>query len=115
MNEKNIDMLMEVERVCQLLGGCRVTFCKSGKDRTGMVVTLEQSRQLGERFRCGRTFERLQRDATVFRLHGCRLLLAEKNIGKKVYSINRIQSQFLPVLLRPPVSVCEDIWKKDSS
>ena len=32
---KNVSMLIEVERMCSLLNGCRVTFCKSGKDRTG--------------------------------------------------------------------------------
>ena len=39
---KNVDLLVAVERVCVALAGCRVTFCKSGKDRTGMAVTYEQ-------------------------------------------------------------------------
>lgn len=114
---KNVDLLKEVERACLLLGGCRVTFCKSGKDRTGMALTLEQSRQLGERFHCGLTQSRLLRDANIMRVHGVRLLVAEKNIGKKVYSINSLQAQFLPVLFRPPQQVCEDIniMKKDLS
>ena len=114
---KNVDLLMEMERVCVLLGGCRVTFCKSGKDRTGMALTLEQSRQLGERFNCGTSQGRLLKDAYIMRLHGVRLLVAEKNIGKKVYSINSLQAQFLPPLFRPPPAVCEDmhIMKKDLS
>lgn len=49
------------------------------------------------------------------RLHGVRLLIAEKNIGRKIYSINKLQVQFLPILYRPPLQVCEDIMKKDSS
>jgi hypothetical protein len=112
---KNVDLLIEVERLTVLLGGCRVTFCKSGKDRTGMACTLEQSRQLGERFGCGLSQARTLRDANLMRVHGCRLLIAEKNIGRKVYSINKLQAQFLPVVFRPPKEVCEDIMKKDNS
>lgn len=92
-----------------------MTFCKSGKDRTGMAITLEQSRQLGERYGCGISQSRVLRDANLMRLHGVRILIAEKNIGRKVYSINKLQVQFLPVLYRPPVQVCEDIMKKDNS
>jgi hypothetical protein len=44
---KNVDLLIEVERLALMLGGCRVTFCKSGKDRTGMACTLEQSHPKG--------------------------------------------------------------------
>ena len=35
---KNVDLLIEVEIACLRLGGCRVTFCKSGKDRTGIYI-----------------------------------------------------------------------------
>jgi hypothetical protein len=49
------------------------------------------------------------------RVHGVRLLIAEKNIGRKVYSINKFQAQFMPVMLRPPAAVCEDVLKKDNS
>ena len=67
INSKNVDMLVAVERVCVMLGGCRVTFCKSGKDRTGMAVTYEQSRQLGERFGCGQSTQRILKDANIMR------------------------------------------------
>ena len=67
IHSKNVDMLVGVERACVMLGGCRVTFCKSGKDRTGMAVTYEQSRQLGERFGCGQSIPRVLRDANVMR------------------------------------------------
>jgi hypothetical protein len=67
IHSKNVDLLVAVERVCVMLGGCRVTFCKSGKDRTGMAVTYEQSRQLGERFGCGQSLERVLRDANLMR------------------------------------------------
>jgi len=112
---KNVDLLVEAERLTLMLGGCRVTFCKSGKDRTGMATTLEQSRQLGERYGCGMGAARTIRDANLMRVYGCRLLVAEKNVGRKVYSINKLQAQFFPDLLRPPTSVCEDLLKKDNS
>ena len=108
---KNVEMLLEAERICVLLNGLRVTFCKSGKDRTGMAVTLEQARILGERFSCGNTHARLQRDANIMREYGCRVLVAEKNIGRKVYSINSLQTQFIPQLYRPPVNVQESLIK----
>lgn len=75
IHSKNVDMLVGVERACVMLGGCRVTFCKSGKDRTGMAVTYEQSRQLGERFGCGQSVSRVLRDANVMRcVYYCTLL-----------------------------------------
>jgi inositol polyphosphate-4-phosphatase len=107
--EKNVAMLMEVQRVCHALGGCKVTFCKSGKDRTGMVMSLEQSRILGERFNCGDSEKRVIKDAELMRLHGPRLQVCTKNIGRPLYSINKLQAQFLPVTLRPPRSTMEDM------
>ena len=42
--EKNVSILEEAGRVVAQLGGCMTVFCKSGKDRTGMAVTLHQSK-----------------------------------------------------------------------
>jgi hypothetical protein len=108
---KNINLLMEVERVCHVVTGSRVTFCKSGKDRTGMVITLEQSRIFGERFDCGDDQDRMVHDAHTMRLHGPRLDICRKNIGKPVYSINKLQAQFLPSVLRPPPTAMEKMIK----
>ena len=108
---KNVNLLMEVERVCHVVTGSRVTFCKSGKDRTGMVITLEQSRIFGERFDCGDDQERMVHDAHTMRLHGPRLDICRKNIGKPVYSINKLQAQFLPSVLRPPPTAMEKMIK----
>ena len=123
-----------------MLSGCRVTFCKSGKDRTGMVMTLEQSRVFGERFGLGSQpsttstsfskdtdiyredgkegrnpdLDRLVHDAQVMRLHGPRLQVCHKNIGKPVYSINKLQAQFFPMVLRPPPAALEKLFKGGS-
>ena len=111
VSEKNVQMLIEVERICSMVGGCRVTFCKSGKDRTGMAITLEQSRLLGEVFGTGTTDARIIRDANVMRIHGTRIMIAEKNIGRPIYSINRLQVKFLPLFYRPPMVVTENLIK----
>ncbi|CAK9251027.1 unnamed protein product [Sphagnum jensenii] len=112
---KNVDMLEEVEKVCYILFGCRVTFCKSGKDRTGMAVTLCQARHLGLFHQCAAGDKDVFQRASAMRLSGVRLMVAEKNIGRKVFSFNRLQVQFLPPMYRPPLQVCESMLKKDSS
>ena len=76
-----------------------------------MAITLEQSRLLGEVFATGTSDERIIRDADVMRIHGTRIMIAEKNIGKPVYSINLLQVKFLPLFYRPPLSVTEKLIK----
>ena len=81
-------------------------------------MTFEQSRIIGDRYVSRKSYPpRVLRDANIMRLHGTRLSVAEKNIGKREFSINSIQSQFLPIMLRPPPQVCADItiMKKDLS
>ncbi|CAI8005393.1 Inositol polyphosphate-4-phosphatase type I A [Geodia barretti] len=39
---KNVEFFLYLEQLCQRLCGGRLTCCKSGKDRTGMSVTLEE-------------------------------------------------------------------------
>lgn len=42
--EKNVEILEEASRLVHLLGGGVCVFCKSGKDRTAMAVTLHQAK-----------------------------------------------------------------------
>lgn len=48
-------------------------------------------------------------DANVLRAHGCRLLVAEKNIGRPLYSFNALQRQFIPELYQPPSQTIQDV------
>lgn len=110
-SKMNVAILYELEKVSVALGGCRVTFCKSGKDRTGMAVTLHQSRELSDIYGFENSTDRIIRDANLMRVYGTRLMVAEKNIGRAVFAINRLQIQFMPLLYRPPLSVLEDVFK----
>ncbi|RHY33845.1 hypothetical protein DYB32_001373 [Aphanomyces invadans] len=117
---KNTRILLEAADVRRLRGG-RVTYCKSGKDRTAMSVTLEQARLLFKRVSgvnplhlMGATEqlsigpEELQA-ANLMREFGIRIKIAKKNVGRYKYSFNAIQRKMLPDIYRPPVSTIQDI------
>eukprot|EP00953_Heterococcus_sp_UTEX-ZZ885_P026824 14457-Heterococcus_DN1.PRE.2 len=123
-NQKNTAVLLESEKAVGLVGGGRVTFCKSGKDRTAMSVTLEEAFILVEKHlgasssdTVGTTAKAL-RVANVLRAHGTRIAVAEKNIGYPQYSFNAIQRQFIPELYRAPLQTIQDVLtsfqKRDS-
>jgi protein tyrosine/serine phosphatase len=40
------------------VGGGQVIFCKSGKDRTGMAITLHQARLLADRHGTGNSMDK---------------------------------------------------------
>lgn len=113
--EKHWLILVEAERAARALGGSLCVFCKSGKDRTAMIVTLanamfydadETSRLPVE---LAVNDDSVLRRANLLREYGVRLRIAEKNTGRKKFAFNVFQRKFLPPPLRPPISVIEDL------
>eukprot|EP00038_Savillea_parva_P030121 m.75658 g.75658 ORF g.75658 m.75658 type:complete len:1079 (-) comp9010_c0_seq1:104-3340(-) len=98
---KNISILTLSEDIARKVKGGRLTCCKSGKDRTGMSVTLEQARILIERHQMDP--EKLQEALHLMRSMGTRMDNVEKNIGQRKYAFNKIQVYALPKMLRPPL------------
>ena len=48
--KKNVEIHRIAAELVRKIGGARIINCKSGKDRTGMAVTLEQARILRAKF-----------------------------------------------------------------
>ena len=98
-------------RSLNYLGG-RQIMCKSGKDRTAMAITLEQSilaKKLLDIDSNKDKDESIIELANLLREFGVRIQIAEKNIGRKMYSFNIIQRMSLPKEFRPPLSVIQDL------
>jgi len=113
---KDVQMLEEIEYVCDQIRGLRITFCKSGKDRTGMSMTLSNIRTIDHYFRGGTvTEEKILREVAVMRIYGVRLRLIEKNTGTKLFAINSLQAKFLPTLYVPPPETLSELLGKDQS
>ncbi|CAM9725069.1 unnamed protein product [Chrysoparadoxa australica] len=126
---KNTAVLVESEEVVRSLGGGRVTFCKSGKDRTAMSVTLEEAALLcsscdavsaactthnhkqtkSYRMAYPHPLRSTAQIANLLRVYGARIDVAEKNVGRPCYSFNAIQRQFIPPLYRAPLQSIQDV------
>eukprot|EP00040_Diaphanoeca_grandis_P027690 m.158306 g.158306 ORF g.158306 m.158306 type:complete len:1082 (+) comp31083_c0_seq1:68-3313(+) len=98
---KNLDILLIAQKITRKLKGGRLTCCKSGKDRTGMSVTLEQCNLLIEHHNMDPGT--LQDALNLMRSIGTRMDNVEKNIGERKYAFNKLQIFALPKLLRPPL------------
>ncbi|KAG6603113.1 putative inositol-3,4-bisphosphate 4-phosphatase [Phytophthora cinnamomi] len=100
---KNTCILLHAADAVRSLNGGRVTYCKSGKDRTAMSTTLEQARLLVQRKRHvlqeiesgGATeygpLEEVKDVANTMRAFGVRIHIAKKNVGRFKYSFNSLQ------------------------
>lgn len=120
-SSKNTCILLHAADAVRSLHGGRVTYCKSGKDRTAMSVTLEQARLLVQRKRqvlqeieSGSASEygpldEVKSVANTMRQFGARIEIARKNVGRYKYSFNSIQRKLLPDIYRPPVATIQDM------
>lgn len=78
---KNVYILTMSSDLARKMNGGRLTCCKSGKDRTGMSVTLEQARILIAKHAMEES--KIQEALHLMRSMGTRMDNVEKNIGQR--------------------------------
>ncbi|RKP19841.1 tubulin-domain-containing protein [Rozella allomycis CSF55] len=112
-NQKNMDLFLLFNEIIQNLNGARITFCKSGKDRTAMATTLHQAIFLSD-FNSFYSANELisilnstnqefaQLLTTLRDSSSLRMLNVFNNIGRYKYAFSRFQRLSLPKILRPP-------------
>ena len=99
------------------LSGGGIIFCKSGKDRTAMQVTLKQAQFCNsldnsvDGWKDEGYQQKVYKDATLMRVYGTRLAICEKNVGQPKFAFNTLQVKFMPEMLRPPTSVLAGFLK----
>uniref|UniRef100_A0A0K2UL75 Type I inositol3,4bisphosphate 4phosphatase-like [Bombus impatiens] n=1 Tax=Lepeophtheirus salmonis TaxID=72036 RepID=A0A0K2UL75_LEPSM len=98
---KNVEILHLASNISRRLSGIRFTSCKSGKDRTGMSVTLEQVQILSREYDLAQP--EFQRALDVMRSEGTRIANAQKNIGHRSFAFNSLQLRTFPYQYKPPV------------
>jgi hypothetical protein len=98
--QKRPRILQVAADITRVMQGLRVTFCKSGKDRTSMSVTLEEMRVLAQFH--GLSHFHFDETVSLVRKHGVRLEICRKNVGQPRYAFNRLQSRMIPPDYRPP-------------
>ncbi|KDO29118.1 hypothetical protein SPRG_06174 [Saprolegnia parasitica CBS 223.65] len=123
--KKNTRILLEASDNVRRMNGGRVTFCKSGKDRTAMSVTLDQARILGSTWKQATvlmkesTMEKewleIKPIANFMREYGVRIEVAKKNVGQARYSFNSLQRKCLPKIYRPSHAAIQGSHDVDDS
>lgn len=77
-----------------------VVMCKSGKDRTGMLITLREATHLQiAKYVDSKAADRY---LDLLRGYGTRIMNTEKNTGKAQYMFNSLQNTFLPKTFQAP-------------
>uniref|UniRef100_K3WX27 Uncharacterized protein n=1 Tax=Globisporangium ultimum (strain ATCC 200006 / CBS 805.95 / DAOM BR144) TaxID=431595 RepID=K3WX27_GLOUD len=100
VQKKNVNILLETSDICRRLGAGRTTCCKSGKDRTAMSVTLENSQILVDKFHVKQGVHL----CTAMRERGVRRVNVLANTGKDKYAFNSFQLKYIPECYKPPTA-----------
>lgn len=96
--QKNVHLLLKTSDLCRELAGSHCICCKSGKDRTSMAVTLEQTRMVASSL--GVFDEKCV--CKLMRRHGVRRVNVIANTDQDKYAFNAVQVKSLPRCYRPP-------------
>eukprot|EP00056_Hartaetosiga_gracilis_P012632 m.202152 g.202152 ORF g.202152 m.202152 type:complete len:1333 (-) comp13719_c1_seq6:1622-5620(-) len=98
---KTLNLLLSMQTITKAVNGLTVISCKSGKDRTAMLVTLHQVCELVREHNL--PFNKLRDILDNMRTAGVRMENLLKNTGKAKFAFSQEQvDEHLPVLLRPP-------------
>jgi inositol polyphosphate-4-phosphatase len=97
-NEKNVNVLLKTADLCRFMNGTHSVMCKSGKDRSSMAVTLEQSRYLCS----NHGVVGGKKSCEIMRRHGVRRHNVWANTGQRNFAFNGINYTSLPKCMKPP-------------
>ncbi|CAF0704911.1 unnamed protein product [Brachionus calyciflorus] len=106
-DSRPVELLHKVAETTRLMNGFRVTNCKSGKDRSGVGVSLEQCLLLLRNHNLENSMT--QEVLDDFRRNGTRMDILKKNVGNAKYAFNKLRYFLLPQLYRPPIELCDDL------
>ena len=104
LGSKNLSFLLSSADLLRKLDCTRIVGCKSAKDRTSMMITLDCVKLLYERH--GLKDSEIQVALNLMRLEGVRRMNVLKNTGGTAYAFNKLQRSLLPPALRPPELAC---------
>lgn len=95
---KHIDVLLKTSILTRYFSGTNGILCKSGKDRTAMSTTLEETRGIVEDLGVTNSQEVCQ----VIRSHGVRRMNVYANTGQEYFAFNIVTNAVLPTCYKPP-------------
>jgi len=98
---KNVSILGLSQQICHQLEGIKFTSCKSGKDRTGMSVTLQQVNILSREYDLAES--EYQKALDTMRSEGTRIENCRKNIGSRKFAFKTLQLATFPAQYKPPL------------
>lgn len=101
-NDKHIHVLLKTNALCRHMAGVVGNMCKSGKDRTSMGVTLDESAHLVSSAGAVDGKEVCQ----TLRTYGARRMNVYANTGQCMYAFGPLDRLALPACYAPPAQTC---------
>lgn len=101
-NDKHIHVLLKTNALCRYMAGVVGNMCKSGKDRTSMGVTLDETAHLVKSAGAVDGKEVCQ----TLRTYGARRMNVYANTGQCMYAFGPLDRLALPSCYTPPLQTC---------